>query len=206
MKHAVILAHPKSSSFCASIARTCVETLDALGHQAELHDLYGMGFDPRLKAEELPSDQGFRPGPDVAAERARLADVDSFIFVYPFWFNAPPAMLKGYVDRVFGLKFGYAPGFGGTQPLLGGRTLMSFSTSGAPDEWVDATGALKTLIGGFDMHLAGVCGLKVIDHIHLGGVVSNLQEEPAQDMLDHVRARLRSAFPNVAAAGLRRNP
>jgi NAD(P)H dehydrogenase (quinone) len=206
MKHAVILAHPKPRSFCASIAKTCVEELRGLGHSADLRDLYAMGFDPCLKAEEIPTDEGFRAGRDVAAERTRLADVDSFIFVYPFWFNAPPAMLKGYVDRVFGMKFGYAPGFGGTEPLLRGKTLMSFSTSGAPDQWVNSTGALTTLMAGFDMHLAAVCGLTVRNHVHFGGIVSNMEEEPAQAMLDQVQEKLRLTFPKAAAAGLRSVP
>ena len=93
MHHAVILAHPSRTSICASIADTCVETLSGLGHTVELRDLYAMDFDPRLKASEVPLDPTFAPGQDVVAERALLANVDSFIFVYPFWFNAPPAIL-----------------------------------------------------------------------------------------------------------------
>jgi NAD(P)H dehydrogenase (quinone) len=195
MKHAVILAHPIADSFCASIARTCIEQLGAMGHAAELRDLYAMGFDPCLKAREVPSDAGFHAASDVEAERRRLQDVDNFIFVYPFWFNAPPAMLKGYVDRVFSMRFGYAPGFGGTEPLLTGRSLLSFSTSGAPDHWVNSTGALKALMAVFDLHVAAVCGMSVIDHVHFGGIVSNMQVDPAEEMLEQVREALRKAFP-----------
>jgi len=205
MKHAVILAHPNAESFCASIARTCVEALSALGHAADLRDLYAMGFDPQLKARELPSEAGFHAASDVEAERRRLDDVDSFIFVYPFWFNAPPAMLKGYVDRVFGLNFGYAPGFGCVEPLLTGRKLLSFSTSGAPEHWVNSTGALEALMTVFDRHLAAVCGLSVVDHVHLGGIVSNMEADPAEEMLEKVRQTLRDAFP-AARPSLRRNP
>ncbi len=195
MKHAVILAHPRHGSFCHSVATACVDALQGLGQSADLRDLYAMNFDPRLQAQEIASDAGHTPGADVVAERKRLSEADSFIFVYPFWFNAPPAILKGYVDRVFSLKFGYAPGFGGTEPLLGGRTLLSFSSSGAPDHWVNSTGALQSLMAVFDSHLAGVTGLRVIDHQHFGGIVSNMQPEAVDDRLDQVRARLVSAFP-----------
>jgi NAD(P)H dehydrogenase (quinone) len=195
MKHAVILAHPNSRSFCASIARTCMEELGALGHRAELRDLYAIGFDPCLKAREVPTDAGFSAASDVEAERRLLQDIDSFIFVYPFWFNAPPAMLKGYVDRVFGLNFGYAPGFGCVEPLLTGRTLMSVSTSGAPDHWVNSTGAVQTLMDAVDHHVAAVCGLRVVDHMHFGGIVSNMDVDPAEDMLQKVRSRLVELFP-----------
>ena len=199
MRHAVILAHPKPTSFCAALARTCVEHLRATGHQAELHDLYAMDFDPRLKAGELPTPRGVTPAPDVVAERQRLALAQSYIFVYPFWFNAPPAMLKGYVDRVLGMGFGYAPGLGGAEPLLAGKSLLSFSTSGAPENWVNQTGALSALMTVFDVHLQGVCGLRVIDHKHFGGVVSNMTEESGADVLEQVRTRLDELFEPALA-------
>ncbi len=190
MRHAVILAHPKPVSFCASIARTCVATLTGWGDQVVLRDLYEMAFDPCLRAGELPTATGFAAGADVVAERQVLAGVDSFIFVYPFWFNAPPAILKGYVDRVFCMGFGYRPVFGGTEPLLVGKRLTSFSTSGAPEHWVNSTGALKALMAVFDLHLAGVCGLAVGEHRHFGSILSNLTEEAGDDMLGDVRTVL----------------
>ncbi|MET3667609.1 NAD(P)H-dependent oxidoreductase [Caulobacter sp. 1776] len=194
MKHAVILAHPKPTSFCATIARTCVEHLRAADQEVVLRDLYALDFDPRLKAEEMPTQSGATPASDVAAERALLKDVKSLIFVYPFWFNAPPAILKGYVDRVLSMGFGYASIGGRMEPLLDGVTLMSFSTSGAPEHWVNSTGALKALMTVFDLHLCGVCGLRLLDHKHFGDVVSNMTEEWAQDMLHQVRGELNDLF------------
>ncbi len=194
MKHAVILAHPKPTSFCASIARTCARTLRALGHTVTVRDLYKMDFDPRLQAGEIPVYTGYAPAPDVVRERARLSGVDSFILVYPFWFNAPPAILKGYVDRVFSMGFGYQPASGGTEPLLAGKTLTSVSTSGAPEEWVQNTGALQALMTGFDLHLATVTGLKMGEHLHLGGIHSSLSRDAARAMLDQVGDSLRKAF------------
>jgi len=197
MKHAVILAHPKPDSFCAAIARTCVEHLRATGHEVVLRDLYGLDFDPRLKAEEVPTPDGPHPVADVVAERRVLAEVDSYIFVYPFWFNAPPAILKGYVDRVFSMGFGYVPGPGGPESRLDGKTLLSISTSGAPEHWVDTTGALKALMTVFDLHLSGVCGLRVIDHKHFGSIVPNMTAESGADILDQVRVRLDDLFSGV---------
>ena len=193
MRHAVILAHPKPTSFCASIARTCVRQLRDLGHTATVRNLYRMDFDPRLQAGEVPG-AGYAPGEDVAAERRRLAGVDSFIFVYPFWFNAPPAILKGYVDRVFSLGFGYRPSFHGTEPLLGGRILTSFSTSGAPETWVNQTGALRNLMAVFDLHVAAVTGMTVGGHTHLGGVVPSLPAARARELLGQVEAEISRAF------------
>lgn len=194
MKHAVILAHPKPTSLNAAIARQCVATLTALGHTVVLRDLYGMDFDPRLKAEEIPDGFSFRTSPDTQAERDILFGVDNFIFVYPFWFNGPPAILKGYIDRVFGLGFGTTAAIGHEEPRLTGSSLLSFSTSGAPDRWIKDTGALNTLMAMVDMHLSGVCGLKVIGHHHFGGVTPGMTEEAGSQILTDVDAHLRRDF------------
>lgn len=143
MKHAVIAAHPRAESFTLSVAHTYVEAARARGQEAVLRDLYRLGFEPRLQEGEIPRPSGFAPGADVAGERQALAGVDVFAFIYPLWFNAPPAILLGYVQRVFGMGFGYGPiRQGGNQPLLGGRKLISFTSSGAPEAWLRQEGDL----------------------------------------------------------------
>lgn len=187
MKHAIILAHPNPKSVNATLAFAFADAIRAFGQTAIVRDLYGMGFDPCLHADELPWAHDFAPRPDVVAERQALVGADAITFVYPFWFNAPPAMLKGYVDRVFGLGFGYGPGPGGTVPLLGGKSLFSISTSGAPDQWVARTSALADLRHVFDEHVSGVCGLSVLDHLHFGGVTPGIRPDVVEAMASMVR-------------------
>lgn len=194
MKHAVIVAHPNADSLNCALAAAYCETLRGFGDEVLVRDLYRCGFDPCLRSEEIPGPAGYTPGPDVIAERALLSAIETFAFIYPFWFNAPPAILKGYVDRIFSMGFGYRPAVGGTEPALKGRRLISFSTSGAPEVWVRTTGALGALQIVFDHHLAGVCGLEVIDHIHFGGIVSNITTESAEGLLGQVRDAGRRYF------------
>ncbi|WP_374470035.1 NAD(P)H-dependent oxidoreductase [Phenylobacterium sp.] len=200
MKHAVIFAHPRSDSFTAAVAGAYADAVRELGQEAAVRDLYRLGFDPCLKAAEIPGPGGYTPAPDVAAERRLLDDVDVFAFVYPLWFNAPPAMLKGYVDRVFGMGFGFEPAPGGTQSLLDGRRLISFTSSGAPEDWVRDTGAMAALQTLFDHHLAGVCGLNVADHVHVGGVVPGITQEWMDEILAGVRATVRRSFADAEPA------
>jgi NAD(P)H dehydrogenase (quinone) len=188
MRHVVVLAHPDPASFNAAVAAAYLETVRAASHEATLRDLYRLDFDPRLQTQELPWHDGFAPGADAVAERAILAGADVIAFVYPLWFNAPPAMLKGYVERVLGMGFGYEATEPGTRPLLTGKRLVTVSTSGAPDAWVDQTGALARLRAGFDDHVAALCGLTVVDHLHLGGVTPGIRDDAAADMLGEVRA------------------
>lgn len=194
MKHAIVVAHPRPDSLTGTVAKTYVEALGDFGHEVVFRDLYAMAFDPCLKAAEIPGPTGHHPAPDVVAERKLLADVDVFTFVYPLWFNAPPAILKGYVDRVFSMGFGYVPAPGGTEPGLDGRKLMSFTSSGAPDAWLVSSGAMAALGEIFDGHIAAMCGLTVIDHVHFGGMVPGITDEAFADTLDAVRAAARRHF------------
>jgi NAD(P)H dehydrogenase (quinone) len=120
MKHAVIVAHPNPKSFNLTMAETYAVAVRAAGDEPLLRDLYRVPFDPLLQTGEIPTPAGFAAGQDVEAERALLKDVDVYCLVYPLWFNTPPAMMKGYLERVFGMGFGYAPGGWGNDPLLDG--------------------------------------------------------------------------------------
>ncbi|HEY9219230.1 MAG TPA: NAD(P)H-dependent oxidoreductase [Phenylobacterium sp.] len=206
MKHAVIVAHPNEHSLTLSCARAYAESALAHGHEVLARDLYGMRFDPCLRSGEVPGRDGYCAGEDVRRERELLADVDVFALFYPLWFNAPPAILKGYVDRVFSMGFGYGPAFGGTEPKLGGRKLISFTFSGAPDHWVRETGALAALMTLFDRHLAQVCGLQLVDHVHHGGIVDDLTPEAVQEILESIRQRVDQAFGTPAGAAASDKP
>ena len=177
MQHVLILAHPNPRSFVSSLAVAYAEAAEALGHKTIMRDLYGMAFDPCLKADEIPSPAGGGPRPDVVAERLLIADADVFALFYPFWLNAPPAMLKGYLDRVFGLGFAYGIGKAGMEPLLTGRKMISFTASGRPSEWMRKTGAWEAVRTLFDEHVAAVCGLSVVDHVHFGSVIPGIRGE-----------------------------
>lgn len=185
MKHAVIVGHPNKESFTKSVARVYAEAVSALGHSVVERDLYRLGFDPRLQDSEIPRPNGFAPGEDVQAERAAIGDADVFVLVYPLWFYTPPAIVLGYMQRVFGMGFGYGPiRSGGNQPLLRPKSMLSFSSSGSPAEWVRSEGAWASIRAVFDQHFADVCGLTVLDHRQFGRV---LNTTPASRMEAHFR-------------------
>ena len=139
--HVIIAAHPRQRSFTLSMARGYAEAVEAHGGRVILRDLYRMRFDPLLHAQEMPDHPGFGPRPDVEAERRLIADAHVYAFFYPLWFNSAPAMIKGYVERVFGMGFAYSPfGLGGNRPLLSDRFMVTFTSTGAPQDWVEESG------------------------------------------------------------------
>jgi NAD(P)H dehydrogenase (quinone) len=189
MKHAVIFAHPRENSVTASVAAAYAQAAEKLGHSVVRRDLYGMGFNPCLQAGELPG-ADFHAAEDVMAERALLRDADVFALVYPLWLNAPPAMMKGYLERVFGLGFAYDGSGHSADPLLTGRKLIAFSSSGAPTQWVRDTGAMDAIHTLFDEYFARICGLTPLGHIHAGGLVPGTTG-------DFVQARLAEVSKSV---------
>ncbi len=187
MKHAIIICHPNASSFTASAATAYAGACEALGDSLLVRDLYRLGFDPCLKAQEMPFDASFQPASDVAAERALLEDCDVFALFYPLWLNAPPAMMKGYLERVFGFGFAYGAGGHSYTPLLNGRRLISFTTSGAPLMWLKQTGALAALQALFDDYLAQLCGMTALEHVHTGGVTPGASQTFIEARLEEIR-------------------
>jgi NAD(P)H dehydrogenase (quinone) len=117
MQAHIVLAHPEPQSFNAHLGYIARRALDAQGWQVSVSDLYEMGFDPCERAEHYADRQnperfdvqaeqrhasarGTIP-PMVAAEIERLDRADLLILQYPMWWHLPPAILKGWIDRVF---------------------------------------------------------------------------------------------------------
>ena len=192
MKHAIIVAHPRSDSYVGGLASAYREAAAKQG--VIVRDLYAMKFDPCLGGNEIPWAKNYAPCDDVAAERALLSDVDVFAFFYPIWLNSPPAILKGYLERVFGLGFAYRREGSGNAPLLTGKSFISFTSSGAPTEWVIQSGAWQAMRTLFDGHFAAVCGLSVADHVHFGGVVPGIRADSVQADMQTVRETFAKHF------------
>ena len=108
--HAVILCHPDPHSFNAAVAQRYCETVRENGQTAVLRDLYQMRFNPVLHSDERPQTHDIVFAADVAAEIEEIRSADVFVLIYPIWFGTPPAMLKGYVERVFGAGFDHQIG------------------------------------------------------------------------------------------------
>lgn len=102
MKALVVFCHPNPESFCAHLRDQVIEGLHERGAEVRLSDLYGKGFDPVMTCQERLGyhTEGDNERP-VAEELALLRWCDTLIFVYPTWWFGLPAMLKGWLDRVF---------------------------------------------------------------------------------------------------------
>lgn len=176
-KHVVILCHPNPNSFNASVAQTYCDAVGHFGHATTIRDLYQMGFDPVLKASEEPSAEAYVANDDVAAELALLHDADVVVFVYPIWFGTPPAMLKGYVERVLGAGFGHRLMRDRSRhSIVAGKHLLSISTSGNSIQWLNEQGAWGALRTVFDSYIANAFSMASTEHLHLPSIVKDMKE------------------------------
>jgi NAD(P)H dehydrogenase (quinone) len=180
--HAVILAHPDANSFNAGVAETYCETARAHGHRVVLRDLYRLNFDPVLKTYERPGPEPIAMSKDVERELSAIDGADVLVLIYPIWFGAPPAILKGYVDRVLGTSFNYGAIRDRTHhPFLSGKNLLSITTSGNSIQWLDEQGAWISLRTVFGNYLAKAFSMATSEHLHLSSIVDNMAERHVRE-------------------------
>ena len=137
MKISVILAHPTAGSFNHAIALKAVKALKRNGHDVFFHDLYQERFDPVLTGGEIPREAPLPPG--IKRHCREIAEADGIVIIHPNWWGQPPAILKGWVDRVIrpGIAYEFLEedkGEGIPQGLLKARVALVFNTSNTPEE------------------------------------------------------------------------
>jgi len=98
MKISILLAHPNTNSFNHAIAEAVIGQLKHKGHEIFFHDLYAEKFDPILPKEEFPKDATLPP--EIEKHCREISEAEGIIIIHPNWWGQPPAMLKGWIDRV----------------------------------------------------------------------------------------------------------
>lgn len=135
MNALLVLAHPKPGSFNHAIASAVRMEIENLGHRVFYHDLYGEGFDPILPAGEIPRNGDV---PEIIKIHCdQLIDADMIVIVHPNWWGQPPAILKGWIDRVIrpGIAYAFEEGDSGEgvpKGLLKARVALVFNTGNTP--------------------------------------------------------------------------
>jgi NAD(P)H dehydrogenase (quinone) len=136
-KALIVLAHPGERSLSRLFAQDAFEALSAAGYEAEILDLYTLGFDPALSQSERAL--YYSANPEIPADSDKLSGTAVLVLVFPTWWFGMPAMLKGWVDRVFapGVAFDHAGDLGPIRPrLVKLRHAIVVTTLGSP-WWVD---------------------------------------------------------------------
>lgn len=175
MKVLVILAHPDAGSFNHGIAAAAQATLTANGHEVFFHDLYAEGFEPLLTAAEIP--KGAQLDALVEKHCTEIVVADGIVIVHPNWWGQPPAVLKGWIDRVIrpGIAYEFIEGDSGEGVpvgLLKAHAALVFNTSNtAADREREVFGdPLDTI---WRNCIFGLCGVTDVQRRMFGVVVTS---------------------------------
>jgi len=164
LKHLIVVAHPLPDSVTMKLARSYALELEVLGHEWVMHDLYRLGFDPVLGFNEL---EPMAESPaDVRAAQAAVTECGALTVIYPLWWASMPAILKGYVNRVFARGFAYEGQGGATRGLLRGRSCVLVTLSGSPLTLLHDNGEWRAIRILQDLHIFRSSGFTILEHLH----------------------------------------
>lgn len=164
MRLLAICCHPSPESFHASVKAAVVARLTAEGHAVEVIDLHAEGFDPVMpRAQWESSRRGGGSAPELSRHIDELRSAEGLILIYPTWWYGMPAMMKGWIDRVWqpGVAFELEPQGGIRLHMLSNiRAFAVVTTHGSPGwfiRWVMGAPGRKQVVRGLTQHLAKRC-------------------------------------------------
>lgn len=181
----IVHAHPEPTSFNAALTARAAEVLGASGHRVVVSDLYAQKFDPvsdrrnftsmadpnrfdqqvEERAASSATDESRRFAPDVQSEIDKLRAADLVIFQFPLWWLGMPAIMKGWIDRVFAIGVAYGGGRWFDRGVLSGKKAMLSVTIGGPaDAYSDqgVYGDIDTVLHPIHRGILGFVGFEII--------------------------------------------
>ncbi len=200
MNALVVYAHQEPTSLTASLKNVTLKLLTAAGHNVIETDLYGLGFHPaaelfdfNVKSEEhfnylteqkYASMHNMAFSPDITSEMEKLKNAEMVVFHFPVWWSAPPAILKGWLDRVLAMGFAW-DGHGRIYQngLMKGKRALVVTTAGDGADSYTPTGEHKASLDQLLFPLLhstlGFCGFDVLQPYILYDVLDKNAEQLA---------------------------
>ena len=198
MKILVVIGHPGKRSFNHAIAETAIDILQTNRYQVIFHDLYKEKFPSILPAREIP--QGATLTKVISKHCEETVQANGIIVIHPNWWGQPPAIVKGWVDRILrpGVAYEFAEGDSGEgvpKGLLMAKTALVFTTSNTPSERELAVfgDPLETL---WKNCIFGLCGVQNFYRKNFGVMVSSTLKQ-REGWLQEVREITHSYFPKI---------
>ncbi len=181
----IVLAHPNQNSLTHSVAAQITDglTTSSSGHSFEIADLAAEGFDPRFTATDIAVQlREVPPSADVVAEQARIDRADALVLVYPVYWWSMPALLKGWIDRVFTNGWAYDEGPDiKLQKKLGHLPIHLVAIGGADERTYARHGYFGAMKLQIDYGIFDYCGAPVVTSELLMGL-------EAENVNSHLKA------------------
>ena len=185
MKNLIIYAHPNSASLNHFFKQTIVESLQESNQEIEVRDLYQINFNPVLSLNDMSGQRMGKVADEVKTEQDFIAWADRIIFVYPIWWTGMPAIMKGYIDRVFSYGFAYRYDQGIQKGLLTGKKAIIVNSHGKSNAEYEASGMDKALALTSDTGIFKYCGLEIQQHFYFDKA-DRASAESVEDWKDQI--------------------
>jgi len=232
MKVLLVFAHPEPRSLNGALRDVAVRELEAQGHEVRVSDLYADGWKSEVDRDDFPalapearlkvagaSAEAFAADAlteDVRAEQEKLLWADMLILQFPLWWLGMPAILKGWVDRVFAVGRAYGNGrYFGRGVFTGKRAMCAITIGGPADAYGPdrAYGPLSTILHPIHHGILGFTGFAVADPfvVHAPARLSDAERAAMLAAFAHRVCRLDTASVTPALSlegfsGLVRTP
>lgn len=208
----IVYAHPEARSFSHALLDEAQRVLEEDGHSHAVSDLYGEGFNPVLdrhdftsvadagyfsvQAEQSAAEEQDAFAAEIAREQARVAKAGLLLFIFPLWWGGPPAIIKGWFERVMSYGFGYVDGARYGRGLFRGRSaLLCIPAGGTRERFMDGGtyGTIDRVLYPFKHCALEYMGLNVLDDF-IAYAAPRVSDEQRglylQDWADHLRTQL----------------
>ncbi|MFT4202433.1 MAG: NAD(P)H-dependent oxidoreductase [Chitinophagaceae bacterium] len=211
MKVLIVLAHPESKSFNAAMYQSAIKTLEAGGHEVKTSDLYRMNFNPvsdrhnftnvkntayfNQQNEELFAYENNTFSSDICVEQDKVYWCDLMIWQFPLWWFSFPAILKGWVDRVFAMGKFYNNGQIYEAGLMKGKkALLSLTTGGPEKNYIrERYGSIGEILHPIQKGILEFVGFSVL-HAEVNFSIERTTDMERQAMLEQWSNRLKNIF------------
>lgn len=179
----IVLGHPNNESLCSSLADAYLQSAIENGHNAQLLKLSDLKFDPNLRFGYKEKDKLIIEE-DILKSQKLISNSDHLVFIFPNWWSSMPAILKGWIDRVFlpGFAFQYQKKSPIPAKLLKGKTARIIITMDAPVwyyKWFTGSPGLKLLKKG----TLEFCGITPVASTLLGEIRTTSKEK----LIDYIK-------------------
>jgi len=164
MNHLIIYAHPSAQSFSQQLKEALTIESSLRNWTATVRDLYAMQFDPVLWPSDLEQFvQGQYPEA-IAQEQKLIQEADIISIIYPLWWAGFPAILKGYIDKVFSYGFAYKNGSKGIEGQLTNKRVYLFTSMGNSLAQYEEKGLIDAFKKIHGKEIFEFCGMHVVNH------------------------------------------
>ncbi|GAA4710668.1 NAD(P)H-dependent oxidoreductase [Brevibacillus fulvus] len=190
MKACIVFAHPGDSSFNHEILRTVIDACQEKQIETNVRDLYKLKFSPVFDEHDMQAVERGTAAPEILTEQELITEADLLVMIYPVWWWSQPAILKGYIDRVFVDNFAFRYTQAGPVGLLSGKKAIVITTTRESDKEMEQSGMASVIKKQIADGILGFIGYDV-QHKNFAAV-PYVNDNSRQQMLKEVQALIGS--------------